>query len=126
MHMIRTTRRPRFLITMFVMVAAGSSLALWSSNGAAGQADGDEGQVAFLENGCARCHSIETQDIEATITLEAMRGPDLGQIGTARDADWIVAYVKREETQDGDRHRAPYGGTDEDLRLLSEWLVQRQ
>ena len=90
------------------------------------QADLDEGKAAFSENGCARCHGVETQDIVATITSERIRGPDLSQIGTERDADWLVAYMKREETLDGERHRAPYGGTDDKLRALAEWLAQLQ
>jgi cytochrome c553 len=118
--------RPAFvfvvLIMLILLVGLGRSGSF--ASGVAFQVDDEVGKAAYSDNGCARCHSIETQNIEATITLEAMRGPDLGQIGTRRDADWIVAYVKREETQDGDRHRAPYGGSDEDLRLLSAWLTQ--
>lgn len=120
--------RPAFAVVVLVMLTMLVGLGRSGSfaSGVAFQVDDEVGKAAFSDNGCARCHSIETQDIEATITVEAMRGPDLGQIGATRDADWVVAYVKREETQDGDRHRAPYGGSDEDLRLLSAWLVQLQ
>ena len=92
--------------------------------GAASQADPDEGKSAFSENGCARCHSVETQEIEASIASERMRGPDLSQIGSDRDVDWLIAYVKREETVDGDRHRGPYNGSDDDLQVIAEWLEQ--
>ena len=114
---------PRLAVVFVVLVTLGL-LGSFTSAGVAFQVDDETGKAAFADNGCARCHSIEAQNIEATISLEAMRGPDLGQVGTTHDADWVVAYVKREETRDGNRHRAPYGGTDEDLRLLSEWLTQ--
>lgn len=109
------------MLTLVAITVAGA-LGL----GGTPQAGPDEGKAAFSDNGCARCHGVETQDIVATISSERMRGPDLSQIGTERDADWIVAYVKREETVDGERHRAPYGGTDDHLRALAEWLAQLQ
>ena len=87
------------------------------------QADPDEGKAAYSENGCARCHSVETQDIEATISVERMRGPDLSHIGSEHDPDWIVGWVKRELTVDDTRHTAPYRGSDDDLQALAQWLA---
>jgi len=86
--------------------------------------DSDHGRAVFSDAGCGRCHSVETQEIEASIASERMRGPDLSQIGSARSTDWLIAYVKREETIDGDRHRAPYNGSDDDLQVIAEWLEQ--
>ncbi|MDA0207768.1 MAG: c-type cytochrome [Acidobacteria bacterium] len=85
-----------------------------------------DGKAAYVNNGCAQCHSVQTQDIEATISSEQMRGPDLSQIGSEHDADWIVAYVKREQAVDGEQHRVPYAGNDDDLRAVADWLVQPQ
>ena len=85
-----------------------------------------DGKAAYATNGCAQCHSVEAQDIEATISSEQMRGPDLSRIASEHDADWIVAYVKREQPIDGERHRVPYGGNDDDLQAVAEWLVQLQ
>jgi mono/diheme cytochrome c family protein len=85
-----------------------------------------DGKAAYVNNGCAQCHSVETQDIAATISSEQMRGPDLSLIGSEHDADWIVAYVKREQTVDGEQHRVPYSGNDDDLQAVAEWLVQLQ
>lgn len=91
---------------------------------ATGQVDPDEGKAAFSENGCNRCHGVETQDIEATISVERLRGPDLSHIGSERDTDWIVGWVKRDQTVDDKPHPAPYRGSDDDLRTIAEWLVQ--
>lgn len=90
---------------------------------ATGQADPDEGKAAFSESGCNRCHAVETQGIEATIAVERMRGPDLSQIGSERDAEWIVGWVKRDLAVDDKRHSAPYRGTDDDLQALALWLA---
>jgi mono/diheme cytochrome c family protein len=86
----------------------------------------NEGKAAYVNNGCAQCHSVETQDIEAAVSSEQMRGPDLSLIGSEHDADWIVAYMKREQAVDGEQHRVPYGGNDDDLQAVAEWLVQLQ
>jgi len=92
--------------------------------GAERQVDPSQGKASFSEAGCGRCHSVETQEIEASIASERMRGPDLSQIGSDHDVDWLIAYVKREETVDGDRHRAPYNGSDDELQVIAEWLGQ--
>ena len=47
----------------------------------------DDGKAEFSENGCNRCHSVDTHEIEATVTSERMRGPDLSQIG---DTDRLI------------------------------------
>lgn len=92
--------------------------------GAERQVDPSQGKASFSEAGCGRCHSVGTQEIEASIASERMRGPDLSQIGSDHDVDWLIAYVKREETVDGDRHRAPYNGSDDELQVIAEWLGQ--
>lgn len=85
----------------------------------------DEGQAAYVNNDCAQCHSVQTQDIEASVSSAQMRGPDLSQIGREHDAEWIVTYLKGEQAA-GEPHRVPYRGSDADLQALAEWLAELQ
>ena len=82
----------------------------------------EQGQAAFTESGCARCHSVEAAGIEATVS-ERMRGPDLGAIGTEHDAAWVVSVVKQSTELDDGPHRAKFRGTDDQLSALAAWLV---
>lgn len=82
----------------------------------------EEGQAAFRESGCARCHSVEAAGIEATVS-ERMRGPDLGAIGTEHDAAWVVSVVRQTTELDDGSHRAKFRGTDDQLSALAAWLV---
>ena len=82
----------------------------------------EEGQAAFTEAGCARCHSVEAAQIEATVS-ERMQGPDLGAVGTDHDAAWVVSVVKQETELDDGSHRAPFRGSDDELGAIAAWLV---
>jgi cytochrome c2 len=103
--------------------AGGSAIAV-SAQDAARAPGSETGEAAFSDERCTRCHSVEARSLEATTTSERMRGPDLSTIGETRDADWIVAFVKREETIDGTRHRTSYRGSDEDLSAIAAWLLE--
>ena len=110
------------LVLTLISVTGALILSSAPDVGAERQVDPSQGKASFSEAGCGRCHSVETQEIEASIASERMRGPDLSQIGSDHDVDWLMAYVKREETVDGDRHRTPYSGSDDDLQVIAAWL----
>ncbi len=82
----------------------------------------DAGKDEFLAQGCNKCHSVSTQDIEATIKSEKMRGPDLA---TAEDheAAWIVQYVNKEVQLNDKDHKAPFKGTAEQLETVANWVA---
>ena len=58
-----------------------------------------------LENKCNRCHAVQTREIEATVKSEKMKGPDMSNVGSERDAAWIQrvrdegSKAPRQETQ---------------------------
>ena len=85
----------------------------------------DDGETEFGESTCARCHSVEARETEATVA-ERMQGPDLSTIGAKHDAAWIVAYIKQEETLDGEAHRARFRGEDDELAAIAAWLESLQ
>jgi cbb3-type cytochrome oxidase cytochrome c subunit len=86
-------------------------------------AGSDAGKAIYMEAGCAQCHSVAAEAIEATVTSEQLRGPDLSRIGRERDAAWIVAYMKTGQAAGGETHRVPYRGSDDDLQVMADWLA---
>ena len=84
-----------------------------------------DGKATFVEAGCARCHSVKTAELEATVA-ERMRGPDLGMVGTDPDHDaaWVVAVIKQTKELDSGPHRARFRGTDDELNAIAAWVVE--
>ena len=113
------TRLPALVIALPAVVLMG-----FISRSAIRQSDVDRGKAAYVDAGCARCHSVESHDIQATAKSERLRGPDLGQIGSQRDSAWIIAYLKREVTIDDKQHRSKFRGDVADLPIIAEWLAQ--
>ena len=105
-----------------ILVLAVSAIVLLSPSVTASAQEA--GKAAYIDTGCARCHSVATEGIEATAS-ERMRGRDLGTLGTeaGRDAGWVIAVVKQDEELDDGPHRARFRGSDEQLTALAEWLV---
>ncbi len=86
----------------------------------------DVGKQAFIDGSCGRCHSIESEDIHASVKSESMKGPDLGELDPPRDASWISAYLKRDVKLHDKAHRSPWRGTDEELKAIADWLAARE
>ncbi len=78
----------------------------------------------FEELKCNRCHAMERFEIEATTSSEKMLGPDLSDVGTKRDPEWLTGYLKREVEVDGSKHKSPWKGDDKQLADLTEWLAK--
>ena len=51
--------------------------------------DADAGQEIFLAQKCNTCHGVEAVGIEAKVKSEKMMGPDLTNVATERDAEWL-------------------------------------
>jgi mono/diheme cytochrome c family protein len=91
---------------------------------AAGDSGGEPaGQTLFVGQKCNMCHSIEAAGIERTSKSDKMKGPDLSTVGDKHDAAWIVKYLKKEETLDGEQHGKSFKGTDEELQAIANWLA---
>lgn len=84
------------------------------------------GEALFESSKCSLCHGIETRGIEGKATSERMKSPDLSDVGADRGADWIVEYLKREIEVGGEKHPRPFTGSDQDARLIADWLVEPQ
>lgn len=80
------------------------------------------GKDLFIAMKCNMCHSIESQDVEAKTKSEKMKGPDLSNIGSEKDAKFITGWLKKEIEVDGKTHKGSFKGTDDELKELVDWL----
>ncbi|GEM_PF-4873623 len=83
------------------------------------------GKQIFLDNKCATCHSIESQGIDRTGsgTVGGIIPPDLSIVGTKHSSSWMQSWLLKEEEMNGKKHLKKFGGSDEDLKTLTNWLA---
>lgn len=86
------------------------------------QADGKSGKDLFLVSKCNSCHSVAPAGIEAKVTSEKMRGPDLAGRPDPARFDTLVGYLRKTEKIEGKEHKAEWKGSDEDLKAILTWL----
>ncbi|GAB4239456.1 MAG: hypothetical protein Kow00109_14240 [Acidobacteriota bacterium] len=85
---------------------------------------GADGKAIFLAQKCNMCHDVSTVGITATTKSEKMKGPDLKGIG--KDVDWIMKYLKKEVDLDGKKHTKKFTGSDDELKVLAEWIAAQK
>jgi len=79
------------------------------------------GKKIFLASKCMACHSVESAEI--ILKKKNSKIPDLSMVGTRHNADFITKWIHKEETIDGVKHMYSYKGSDEDLKVLVDWLM---
>ncbi len=79
------------------------------------------GRTAFMAHKCNLCHAVPAAGIEAKTQSDKMKGKDLGGEVEGEFAD-IAAYLRKEAERDGEEHKKPFKGTDEELQAILEWL----
>jgi len=84
------------------------------------RAEDPPGKKLFVDNKCNTCHSIESQGIAKT--MASSKAPDLSNVGSEHNAEWISKYLMKEETKNEKKHMKAWAGTKEDLETLSKWL----
>jgi len=84
------------------------------------------GPAVFKAKKCNTCHSVSTAGIKATTKSSKMSGPDLVNLAETYKADWISAYVRKEADLDGKNHKKPFKGSDEELQVLVDWLLEQK
>lgn len=81
-----------------------------------------EGKKLFLDQKCNTCHTVKSQDIEATRGNDET--PDLSNAAELIPSkEWAVKFVMREEEKDGKKHRRPWRGEAADLEKIVDWLM---
>lgn len=81
-----------------------------------------DGQKLFVETyKCSQCHSVPAAGIEAKISSEKMKGPDLGgKLGM--EASKIGEFLRQQTEIDGNKHKKAFKGSDEELQAIIDWL----
>jgi cytochrome c2 len=90
---------------------------------AAAAGSGDHpGKAVFVASKCNMCHSIDSLAIARTSKSETTKGPDLSNVGAERTAQWMSAWLRRQEKIDGKAHKKSWTGNDQDLTQLVAFL----
>ena len=80
----------------------------------------EAGKKLFTDNKCNSCHSIQSQGIDKT--MASSKAPDLSEVGSTRDAQWISNYLEKKADIEGKKHVKGWTGSADDLKVLSDWL----
>lgn len=73
----------------------------------------------FTDKKCNVCHSIEAVGIKKKPN---QKPPDLSTVGSEKTAEFLVKYLKKQETIEGRKHMGTFKGSDEELEALTKWL----
>ena len=84
-------------------------------------ADDAAAQKLFVDKKCNTCHSVESAKIVKK--MASSKAPDLSDIGSTQNAEWISKWLKKEVDLEGKKHPSTWSGTPEDLKTLSDWLA---
>jgi len=83
-----------------------------------------DGSPVFLENKCNQCHTIDSRKIKKlSEDGPDMKAPDLSGVGVVHKAEWLSAFMQKQEKLGGKLHLKKFKGTDAELKQLVNWLV---
>ena len=108
-------------LILSVALIAVAALALTAAQVNAQEADG---QAVFEAQKCNMCHGVPAVGIESKTQSEKMKGPDL-LIGEW-EKDLLFKYIKQEAKVDDQEHKKGFKGTDEELQVLVDWLLEQK
>ena len=80
-----------------------------------GKALVEKGQKIYTEKKCSMCHKIEG--------VGGKIGPDLSDVGSKRDAEWIKGFLKDPKSVIPETKQPPFKGTDEELDAVVAYLM---
>ena len=120
---MRKNRTWKSLLTVLALPCL-LAVALQASTAPSLEGDGDKspGEMAFVQLKCHLCHEVSSVGIERTSKSEKMKGRDLAGIGDDFDPDFARRWIQQEELIDGEKHKKPFKGTDEELEAILDWL----
>lgn len=116
------------------LVSMGTGMALICAAAAPAKAEDAAGLKLFKQGKCAQCHSIDAlkitkvksdEDEDAVLDENGKKidPPDLSGVGKDHDAAWFAKWLKKEVEVDGHKHKKKYKGTEDDLKVISEWIA---
>ena len=84
------------------------------------------GHEAFVGLKCNMCHDVSSAGIESKTKSEKMYGGDLVGLAEEWDAKTMAAYITQEAEQEGQKHKKEFKGSDEELQVLVDWLLEQK
>ena len=85
----------------------------------------DDGKETYVRH-CGECHGVKVAQVNPTTKKANEKGPDLTGIGEKYQRDWINRYIKQEEEHHGKSHVKKFKGSDEELQVLVDWLLEQK
>ena len=117
-------KRPMFSLLLVAVAAfalvGGPATAEDSAEGAEVPA----GQGYFEQYKCNLCHSVPSVGIEAKTKSEKMKGPDV--LAGEWEKELLFKYIKQEAKVEEKEHKKGFKGTDEELQVLVDWLLEQK
>ncbi len=107
------------VLSTFVPAAATPA----TSQPAPSQVEVPAGQMAFEAQKCNLCHAVSNHGIERRTKSEKMQARDLAGLGEDFDRTSVEKYLRQEESLEGEKHKKPFKGTDEELQAILDWLA---
>lgn len=80
------------------------------------------GPSIFQAQGCQACHAVPGASL-AKLGDDTLSGPDLQGLGEEYRARNLKRWLKRDKLHHGHTHLQRFQGTDEELKVLVDWLV---
>ncbi len=83
------------------------------------QTTNDDGKTIFVDQKCISCHSVKSVEL----ILRKKDATDLSTIGKTRNEEFLKKYLSKEIKIDDKPHKFTFKGTEEQLKILSNWLA---
>lgn len=80
---------------------------------------GDDGKKIFVDNKCNMCHTVTSAGIES----KKSDASDLSTVGKDKTVEFLTKYLKKEAKINDKDHKSAFKGSDEDLKVLVDWLL---
>lgn len=80
--------------------------------------DDPAGKKIFVDQKCNMCHTVKSVGIES----KKSDATDLSNVGAEMKSEDMIKYLKKEMKLNDKDHKTSFKGSDEDLKILVEWL----
>ena len=111
--------------TLTLILAVLMLAVLYSGPAAAQSAKVLDGKQIFLAQKCNLCHGVSSAAITATTKSDKMKGPDLTNTASKRDAKVLNAYLRKTADINGKKHVKQFTGSDEEMGALIAWMQKQ-
>jgi len=78
-----------------------------------------DGKKIFVDNKCNMCHTVSSQGIES----KKSDAVDLSNVGKDKTVEFLNKYLKKEAKLNDKDHKSSFKGSDDDLKVLVDWLL---